>query len=116
MLSLPSPTSVMIDVVVSADGIEPGSEVGATVASVQHSERPEENLLRQILRSFISARELVGDAENSAAETLDDLLPGLLLAEAFVHTAPDKLAIVRLHSLYPDGCESVWSACFGRQD
>ncbi len=77
-LSFAATAAIVVDAVVAADGIEPRSEICIGVELVQRAEDPKKYFLGQILRLLVASREFIRDPEDTAPETPDDFLPGLL--------------------------------------
>ena len=77
-LSFAATAAIVVDAVIAADGIEPRSEIGIGVELVQRAENPKKYFLSQILRLLVASREFIRDPEDTAPETPDDFLPGLL--------------------------------------
>ena len=69
--------------------------VSVAVELVEALEDLQEDLLRQVLRGVMPPGELVGDVEDLALESRDDLLPRGLVA---VQAAVDDPAVERLWS------------------
>ena len=93
---LAPPAPIVVDAVVPADRIEPGSEIRGAIEFVERAEDAQKDLLREILRLLVPSREFVRDAEYLAAVTAHDLFPGQLGVDTLCETPLDELTIAQI--------------------